>query len=408
MEELDGARGHALVVAFVAAEQIESPGVVEHVELGDGDARILAQRGREGRASRVGLHGVAEDLVEEDGGAALGEHDVGLAVAGRHRPVPGRGGGHEEGLELVGRALGVGRVKRDRPLLVSVARRGGERALDRDQPPPRDGRRRRRREPRGDHPPLGLAHTPEETVPRSVAAEDPRQSSGPALKVGPGGSLVSGVALLGLAGLRSARIPDGQRLAPRNRPQRTHGLADRRLIRAGHEGETLVAAEAPARGDAFFAAHPHVAEAAVRPRDGDLASPLAEDLGQLPAPGGERLQPPRHGRVVPLHGPQSIEACNNIAPGNMSLADVKKDFVAGRAARGIAGRKLFAEKAPGALRGAVYAALEGEAEKEHTLDEEARRMMEAARQEIASGRVDGHELFRRIRRKLAEQRGIVL
>ena len=92
----------------------------------------------------------------------------------------------------------------------------------------------------------------------------------------------------------------------------------------------------------------------------------------------------------------------------MSLADAKKDFVAGRAARGIAGRKLFAEKAPGALRDAVLAALEGEAEKERTLDEEARRMMEAARQEIASGRVDGHELFRRIRRKLAEQRGIVL
>ncbi len=92
----------------------------------------------------------------------------------------------------------------------------------------------------------------------------------------------------------------------------------------------------------------------------------------------------------------------------MSLADVKKDFLAGRAARGIAGRRLFSEKAPGALREAVFAALEAEAEKERTLDEEARRMMEAARQEIASGRVDGHALFRRIRRKLAEQRGIVL
>ncbi len=92
----------------------------------------------------------------------------------------------------------------------------------------------------------------------------------------------------------------------------------------------------------------------------------------------------------------------------MSLADVKKDFLAGRAARGIASRKLFAEKAPGALRGAVRAALDAEAEKERTLDEEARRMMESARQEIAAGRVDGHELFRRIRRKLAEQRGIVL
>jgi hypothetical protein len=92
----------------------------------------------------------------------------------------------------------------------------------------------------------------------------------------------------------------------------------------------------------------------------------------------------------------------------MGLSDTRKDFVAGKTARGLAGRKLFVEKAPDALRSAVFAALSGEAEKERTLDDEARRMMEAARQEIASGRVDGHELFRRIRRKLAEQRGIVL
>jgi hypothetical protein len=92
----------------------------------------------------------------------------------------------------------------------------------------------------------------------------------------------------------------------------------------------------------------------------------------------------------------------------MSLADTRRDFIAGRAARGLATRKLFSEKSPGALREAVFAALAGEAEKERTLDEEARRMMEGARQEIAAGRVDGHELFRRIRRKLAEQRGIVL
>ncbi|MEP6992890.1 MAG: DUF507 family protein [Acidobacteriota bacterium] len=92
----------------------------------------------------------------------------------------------------------------------------------------------------------------------------------------------------------------------------------------------------------------------------------------------------------------------------MGLADTKKDFVAGKTARGLASRKLFAEKSPGALRATVLAALEAESEKERTLDEEARRMMEGARQEIAAGRVDGHELFRRIRRKLAEQRGIVL
>jgi hypothetical protein len=92
----------------------------------------------------------------------------------------------------------------------------------------------------------------------------------------------------------------------------------------------------------------------------------------------------------------------------MGLAETRKDFVAGKTARGLASRKLFAEKAPGALRAAVLATLEAESEKERTLDEEARRMMDGARQEIAAGRVDGHELFRRIRRKLAEQRGIVL
>jgi len=92
----------------------------------------------------------------------------------------------------------------------------------------------------------------------------------------------------------------------------------------------------------------------------------------------------------------------------MSLADRKKEFIAVRTARGLASRKLFEERAPGVLREAVLATLADEVEKERTLDEEARRMMEAARNEIAAGKVDGQELFRRIRRKLAEQRGIVL
>jgi hypothetical protein len=92
----------------------------------------------------------------------------------------------------------------------------------------------------------------------------------------------------------------------------------------------------------------------------------------------------------------------------MSLADTKKEFIAVRTARGLVSRKLFEERVPGALRATVLAALADEVEKERTLDEEARRMMEAARHEIASGQVDGQELFRRIRRKLAEQRGIVL
>ena len=92
----------------------------------------------------------------------------------------------------------------------------------------------------------------------------------------------------------------------------------------------------------------------------------------------------------------------------MGLADLRKEFVAVRAARGLSARNLFDERAPGALRQAVLGALADEAEKERTLDDEARRMMETARSEIASGKVDGQELFRRIRRKLAEQRGIVL
>ena len=92
----------------------------------------------------------------------------------------------------------------------------------------------------------------------------------------------------------------------------------------------------------------------------------------------------------------------------MAVSDTRKEFIAVRAARGLAARKLFEERVPGALRSSVLAALSEEVEKERTLDEEARRMMEAARSEIASGRVDGQELFRRIRRKLAEQRGIVL
>jgi len=71
----------------------------------------------------------------------------------------------------------------------------------------------------------------------------------------------------------------------------------------------------------------------------------------------------------------------------MGLSDIKKEFIAVRTARGIASRNLFEERAPGALRQAVLSALAEEAGKERMIDEEARRMMEAARSEIASGRV---------------------
>src|SRR5262249_60242804 len=81
--------------------------------------------------------------------------------------------------------------------------------------------------------------------------------------------------------------------------------------------------------------------------------------------------------------PAGLCPCINIRP-SMGLADTKKEFIAVRTARGIAARKLFDERAHDVLRQTVLAALADEAEKERTLDEEARRMIESARNEIAS------------------------
>jgi hypothetical protein len=128
----------------------------------------------------------------------------------------------------------------------------------------------------------------------------------------------------------------------------------------------------------------------------DAEPPLHERLpSRFPFP-VSRFPGPSHASRLPSY------------TSRVGLSDTRKEFIAVRAARGLAGRKLFEERVPGTLRNSVLAALAEEVEKERTLDEEARRMMEAARGEIASGRVDGQELFRRIRRKLAEQRGIVL
>jgi hypothetical protein len=167
------------------------------------------------------------------------------------------------------------------------------------------------------------------------------------------------------------------------------------------------------RRNARLDRNPRLAGQGVAPLDDRPAARLEEDLRGVAASHCERVEPTSDRGVVDYHGPR---LCVIVFPaitsrpigGGMSLAERKKDFVAVRTARGLVTRKLFEEKAPGALREAVLAALAGEAEKERTLDEEARRMMEGAKNEIASGRVDGQELFRRIRRKLAEQRGIVL
>jgi hypothetical protein len=84
------------------------------------------------------------------------------------------------------------------------------------------------------------------------------------------------------------------------------------------------------------------------------------------------------------------------------------EFLVARIARGLAARKLFTEKSPGVLKEAVRKTLALEIEKERALDEEARRLMDAARADIARGAIDGNELYRKIRKKLAEQKGIVL
>jgi hypothetical protein len=92
----------------------------------------------------------------------------------------------------------------------------------------------------------------------------------------------------------------------------------------------------------------------------------------------------------------------------MSLADRRTDFLAVRIAQRLARRGLFQEKTPGALADAVRAVFTEEVRREKEIDDEARRIVDASRAQIASGGLDSNELFRKIRRKLAEQKGVVL
>jgi hypothetical protein len=92
----------------------------------------------------------------------------------------------------------------------------------------------------------------------------------------------------------------------------------------------------------------------------------------------------------------------------MSLADRRTDFLAVRIAQRLARRGLFQEKSPGALADAVRSDFTEEVRREKEIDEEARRIVDASRAQIASGGLDSNELFRKIRRKLAEQKGVVL
>ena len=92
----------------------------------------------------------------------------------------------------------------------------------------------------------------------------------------------------------------------------------------------------------------------------------------------------------------------------MSLAERRTEFLAVRIAQRLARRGLFQEKSPGALADAVRSLFADEMRREREIDEEARRLVDASRAEIASGGLDSNELFRRIRKKLADQKGVVL
>ena len=92
----------------------------------------------------------------------------------------------------------------------------------------------------------------------------------------------------------------------------------------------------------------------------------------------------------------------------MSLADLRTNFLAAKIAQRLTRRGLFHEKAPGALASAVADIFAAEGRKERAVDEEARRIVDEARSQIAAQGADANELFRKIRRKLAEQKGIVL
>lgn len=97
-----------------------------------------------------------------------------------------------------------------------------------------------------------------------------------------------------------------------------------------------------------------------------------------------------------------------LASPEMSLAARRTDFLAVRLAQRLSRRGLFTEKTAGALAEAIAAAFTEEARKEKAIDEEARSLVDASRAAIASQGADSNELFRKIRKKLAEQKGIVL
>ncbi len=92
----------------------------------------------------------------------------------------------------------------------------------------------------------------------------------------------------------------------------------------------------------------------------------------------------------------------------MALQDLRTSFLANRVAQQLARRGFFSEKSAGALGEAVRGVFLEELARERAIDEEARRLLDGMRAQIAAQGADTNELYRKIRRKLAEQRGIVL
>jgi hypothetical protein len=293
-------------------------------------------------------------------------------------------------------------VEVESPRLVAAARGGDDRPLDRDEP----AREGDLTTARGHDAPRGLDERPPEAMARRVPGEHGREPAAPAIEVRADG--------LGLV-RRRGRGASRKRRAVERRLETADALADSGIVRPPDERESLLAGRRRGAGRAAGGPrHPDRGKGAVHELQDRLAARLQEHVRQLARMAGERLEPGRDLRDV-VHGGDIIGVRGGAGHGRhdrytprMAVSETRKEFIAVQTARGLASRKLFEERVPGALKGSVLAALAEEVEKERTLDEEARRMMEAARHEIASGKVDGQELFRRIRRKLAEQRGIVL
>jgi ribosomal protein L29 len=189
-------------------------------------------------------------------------------------------------------------------------------------------------------------------------------------------------------------------------------LARPRLVGSRRRGEHEPVGSASAGGHSVLGEESRAPDLAVLPGNPQLPFPLEKEVRKSIArerldPAGEQRQVERS-RVFLISHRGALYWRAVLASLAMSLAERRTEFLSVRIARGIARRGLFQEKTPGALAEAVRTVFAEEIRKERAIDEEARRIVDASRSEISSQGLDSNELFRKVRRKLAEQKGIVL